>query len=74
MGALNGVVRRLPVATDLIYDYIPVDIVVNALIVAGYIVGRDEYVKFIPQFNLIILFLIVNLFFLLLFILQECWN
>ncbi|XP_044017830.1 putative fatty acyl-CoA reductase CG8306 isoform X1 [Aphidius gifuensis] len=42
LGASKGVVRRLPVAANIINDYIPVDIVVNALIVAGYVVGRDE--------------------------------
>ncbi|XP_015117031.1 putative fatty acyl-CoA reductase CG8306 [Diachasma alloeum] len=42
MGASKGVVRRLPVASQLIYDYIPVDIVVNALLVAAYVIGRDR--------------------------------
>ncbi|XP_050526582.1 putative fatty acyl-CoA reductase CG8306 [Daktulosphaira vitifoliae] len=32
MGASKGVVRRLPVNPTLIYDYIPVDIVVNSMI------------------------------------------
>ncbi|XP_053970575.1 putative fatty acyl-CoA reductase CG8306 [Hylaeus volcanicus] len=41
MGAGKGVVRRLPMAKHLIYDYIPVDIVVNNLIAAGYAVNRD---------------------------------
>lgn len=41
VGAGKGVVRRLPIAKDLIYDYIPVDIVVNNLIVAAYAVHRD---------------------------------
>ena len=41
MGASKGVVRRLPVAKDLIYDYIPVDIVVNSVIVAPYSIERD---------------------------------
>ena len=41
MGASKGVVRRLPVAKNLIYDYIPVDIVVNNLIAAAYAVDRD---------------------------------
>ncbi|XP_015602011.1 putative fatty acyl-CoA reductase CG8306 [Cephus cinctus] len=41
MGASKGIVRRLPVATDLIYDYIPVDIVVNSLIVAAYSVNNS---------------------------------
>lgn len=42
MGAGKGVVRRLPLADNLIYDYIPVDIVVNNLIVAAYAVDRDR--------------------------------
>ncbi|XP_066593248.1 uncharacterized protein [Prorops nasuta] len=42
MGASKGIVRRLPVGKSLIYDYIPVDIVVNNLIVAGYAVARDS--------------------------------
>lgn len=33
MGASNGVIRRLPINVDLVYDYIPVDIVVNYMIV-----------------------------------------
>ncbi|XP_033326353.2 putative fatty acyl-CoA reductase CG8306 [Megalopta genalis] len=41
MAASKGIIRRLPVAKDLIYDYIPVDIVVNNLIVAAYAVERD---------------------------------
>ncbi|XP_011495914.1 PREDICTED: putative fatty acyl-CoA reductase CG8306 [Ceratosolen solmsi marchali] len=41
MGASKGIVRRLPVAKDLIYDYIPVDIVVNSLVIAAYIIERD---------------------------------
>lgn len=39
MGASKGIVRRLPVAKDCIYDYIPVDIVVNELLVAGFHAG-----------------------------------
>lgn len=42
MGASKGVVRRLPLAKELIYDYIPVDIVVNSLIVAACTVERDR--------------------------------
>lgn len=42
MGASKGVVRRLPVATHLIYDYIPVDVVVNSLLVAAYSIERDR--------------------------------
>ncbi|XP_063392487.1 putative fatty acyl-CoA reductase CG8306 [Cydia fagiglandana] len=36
MGASKGVVRRLPLAVNNIADYIPVDVVVNELLVAGY--------------------------------------
>ncbi|OAD57820.1 hypothetical protein WN48_01515 [Eufriesea mexicana] len=43
MGASKGVIRRLPIAKNLIYDYIPVDIVVNNLIVAAYAVDQDRY-------------------------------
>lgn len=42
MGASKGVVRRLPVAKELIYDYIPVDIVVNNIIIAAYAVNQDR--------------------------------
>jgi fatty acyl-CoA reductase len=35
MGAATGVVRRLPVAKHLVYDYIPVDVVINAMIAAA---------------------------------------
>ncbi|XP_049883836.1 putative fatty acyl-CoA reductase CG8306 [Pectinophora gossypiella] len=36
MGAGKGVVRRLPLAKENIADYIPVDVVVNELLVAGW--------------------------------------
>ncbi|XP_046975832.1 putative fatty acyl-CoA reductase CG8306 [Vanessa cardui] len=36
MGAAKGVVRRLPLAKENIADYIPVDVVVNQLLVAGW--------------------------------------
>lgn len=36
MGSSKGVIRRLPVNTKLVYDYIPVDIVVNEILVSGY--------------------------------------
>lgn len=45
MGASKGVVRRLPVAKELIYDYIPVDIVVNNIIIAAYAVNQDRYIQ-----------------------------
>lgn len=39
MGAAKGVIRRLPVGKELVYDYVPVDIVVNELLVAGFHAG-----------------------------------
>lgn len=45
MGASKGVVRRLPVNENLVYDYIPVDIVVNQLLVTGYHVSTIKYVQ-----------------------------
>ncbi|KAJ1520569.1 hypothetical protein ONE63_003681 [Megalurothrips usitatus] len=36
MGAAKGVVRRLPVGKNLVYDYIPVDIVVNEMLVSAW--------------------------------------
>lgn len=42
MGASKGVVRRLPVGTSLIYDYIPVDIVVNQVLVTAYHVAQKR--------------------------------
>lgn len=41
MGASKGVIRRLPVGKDLVYDYIPVDIVVNNILTAGFYVGMS---------------------------------
>ncbi|XP_043288458.1 uncharacterized protein [Venturia canescens] len=41
MGASRGVVRRLPANKNVIYDYIPVDIVVNALLVSAYFVATE---------------------------------
>lgn len=35
MGAAKGVVRRLPIGAGLVYDYIPVDTVVNQILVTG---------------------------------------
>jgi len=46
MGAAKGVVRRLPANKDLIYDYIPVDTVINELIVAAWHVGTTRYLNF----------------------------
>lgn len=41
MGAAKGVIRRLPVGSQLIYDYIPVDIVVNNMLAAGFYAGKS---------------------------------
>ncbi|XP_055639254.1 putative fatty acyl-CoA reductase CG8306 [Toxorhynchites rutilus septentrionalis] len=41
MGAAKGVIRRLPVGTELIYDYIPVDIVVNQILVTGFYIAKN---------------------------------
>lgn len=46
MGAANGVVRRLPVDKNLVYDYIPVDVVVNHILVAGWFVDNKRCVVF----------------------------
>jgi len=46
MGAAKGIVRRLPANKDLIYDYIPVDTVINELIVAAWHVGTTRYLNF----------------------------
>jgi fatty acyl-CoA reductase len=45
MGAAKGVVRRLPINKDFIYDYIPVDTVINELIVAAWHVGTIRYAE-----------------------------
>lgn len=42
MGASKGVVRRLPIARANIADYIPVDIVVNELLVAGWNAAKTK--------------------------------
>jgi fatty acyl-CoA reductase len=42
MGASKGVIRRLPVDTSLIYDYIPVDTVVNEVLVTAYHVAQKR--------------------------------
>lgn len=42
MGAAKGVVRRLPVGKHLVYDYIPVDIVVNEMLVAAWHTGTTK--------------------------------
>ncbi|XP_013103420.2 putative fatty acyl-CoA reductase CG8306 [Stomoxys calcitrans] len=38
MGAAKGVIRRLPLDASVIMDYIPVDVVTNAIITTGYYV------------------------------------
>ncbi|KAB0791536.1 hypothetical protein PPYR_03336 [Photinus pyralis] len=45
MGASKGIIRRLPVSKELIYDYIPVDVVVNQLIVAAFRAGSTSSKK-----------------------------
>jgi alcohol-forming fatty acyl-CoA reductase len=42
MGASKGVVRRLPVGVNLVYDYIPVDTVVNQVLVTGFHVAQKR--------------------------------
>lgn len=43
MGAAKGVVRRLPVGKNLVYDYIPVDIVINEMLVAAWHAATKKY-------------------------------
>ncbi|XP_029719257.1 putative fatty acyl-CoA reductase CG8306 [Aedes albopictus] len=43
MGAAKGVIRRLPVGTELIYDYIPVDTVVNQILVTAFHIQRNGF-------------------------------
>lgn len=40
MGASKGVIRRLPADKNIIYDVIPVDIVVNTILVTGHHVNK----------------------------------
>lgn len=42
MGASKGVIRRLPVDPKLVYDYIPVDMVVNQVIATAYHVAQKK--------------------------------
>lgn len=42
MEAANGVIRRLPMNSSLIYDYIPVDVVVNQVLVTGYAINHKK--------------------------------
>lgn len=42
MGASKGVIRRLPIDTNVVTDYIPVDIVVNQILVTGYYVSNKK--------------------------------
>ncbi|KAF4521759.1 hypothetical protein B566_EDAN010025 [Ephemera danica] len=42
MGAARGVVRRLPMGAGLIYDYIPVDMVINEMLVAACNTGTNK--------------------------------
>uniref|UniRef100_A0A336L5U1 Fatty acyl-CoA reductase n=1 Tax=Culicoides sonorensis TaxID=179676 RepID=A0A336L5U1_CULSO len=43
MGASKGVVRRLPVDVKVIYDHIPVDVVVNEVLVTAQYVNKIRY-------------------------------
>lgn len=45
MGASKGVVRRLPVATHLVYDYIPIDVVVNQILITGWHINQKRLVE-----------------------------
>jgi fatty acyl-CoA reductase len=58
MGAAKGIVRRLPVNKNLIYDYIPVDIVINELIVAAWHVGTTRYAKFTLLTNILYFYIV----------------
>ncbi|EEB14256.1 male sterility domain-containing protein, putative [Pediculus humanus corporis] len=42
MGASMGLIRRLPVNRNIVYDYIPVDLVVNEILVAGWYAGMTR--------------------------------
>lgn len=42
MGASKGVIRRLPLDTELICDYIPVDVVINQILVTGHHVAQKK--------------------------------
>ena len=44
MGASMGLIRRLPVNRNIVYDYIPVDLVVNEILVAGWYAGTTRCV------------------------------
>ncbi|GLG93827.1 Putative fatty acyl-CoA reductase CG8306 [Gryllus bimaculatus] len=50
MGAAKGVVRRLPVCTKLICDYIPVDVVVNEVLVAAWYAATERSTT-VPVFH-----------------------
>lgn len=51
MGASMGVVRRLPVDKNIIYDYIPVDVVVNECILAGWHVATTRLKQVLKSFR-----------------------
>lgn len=42
MGASKGVIRRLPIGSGLIYDYIPIDVVVNQVLVVGHHIAQKR--------------------------------
>lgn len=51
MGAAKGVVRRLPIGSGLVYDYIPVDTVVNQILVTGQHVFEKKFVLQLQSFS-----------------------
>lgn len=51
MGAAKGVVRRLPIGSGLVYDYIPVDTVVNQILVTGQHIAEKKFVLKFDSFN-----------------------
>lgn len=50
MGASKGVIRRLPVGKELVYDYIPVDVVVNSLVAAGFHAGNLSIFELLDRY------------------------
>lgn len=51
MGAAKGVIRRLPINEQLVYDYIPVDVVINYMIVTLWHASVNWYVSNIINCN-----------------------
>lgn len=42
MGASKGVVRRLPTSKTVIYDHIPVDVVVNEVLITAQYINKKK--------------------------------